>query len=465
MLDRKKIIGTFVPISALSSSRLSPKDHGTFAVGIPFLNWLVKTKQSGWQMLPLHETHLEPNSIHTHVPSPYKGYGVGFSPQYLSSSFANKTPSEQEFTAFVDFHHEWLSDYALFCALRDYFGTDDWRKWDADIRSYTVEARVFWQEQLVSEIKQHMLMQWRLHREYEILRQKATELGIALIGDIAFYLPLQSPLVWAHQELFQFEKDGSMSVVSGYPNTPVAHFGRQIWGHPLYKWNGKGQIEALFKLWEIRVRYLSGLFDYLRFDHTKAFFQYGVMDIEHQQHDRWRRGPGKVFFASLIDFSKAHGLKVFAEDSGDHVRELRTVLGELHVPGMSLLRFAFDEKFGKINKRYGIIARYPEECVAYTTTHDTETLLRYLELLTPKQKQKLATNAQVDYSVDDRVFAKRIREAIIASPAALVIIPIQDWLLTTDRINIPGTEKAVGDTNWQYRLSMPVEDLPQEIMI
>lgn len=461
MLEQKKLIGTFIPLSALVSSHLSSEDQGTVAAGLPFLDWLSKSKQSGWQVLPLHETHLEPGSAHMHVPSPYKGYGVGFSPQYLPSSFAQKQPSVEERASFIDTQKEWLHDYTLFCALRDHFGTDDWRQWDADIRSYSAETRAFWREKFAGEIDQHLLMQWRLHAAYAVLQAKAKKLDIALIGDIAFYLPLQSPLVWAHQELFQFEKDGSMSVVSGYPNTPVAHFGRQIWGHPLYKWNGKGQREALLTLWKTRVRYLSGLFDYLRFDHTKAFFQYGVIDIEHQQHDRWRRGPGKAFFAALIDFSKAHGLKVFAEDSGDHVRGLRTVLGELHVPGMSLLRFAFDEKFGKINKRYGIIARYPEECVAYTTTHDTETLLRYLQLLAPKQKQTLAKNAQVAYAADDTIFATRIREAIIASPARLVIIPIQDFLLTTERINIPGTEKVVGDTNWQFKLSIPVENLPE----
>jgi 4-alpha-glucanotransferase len=49
---------------------------------------------------------------------------------------------------------------------------------------------------------------------------------------------------------------------------------------------------------------------------------------------------------------------------------------------------------------------------------------------------------------------------LIHSPAQTVIIPIQDWLITTDRINIPGTEKMVGDTNWQYRVSVSIENLP-----
>lgn len=461
MQDRKKIIGTFVPVAALSSSHLTSSDQGTFAVGLPFIDWLSQTKQSAWQVLPLHETHLEPGSPRVHVPSPYKGYGVGFSSRYLSAAFAEKTPTEKELTAFVDAQREWIHDYTLFCALRDHFGTDDWRKWDADIRLYQVEARVFWQEKLAAEIHQHLLMQWRLHTAFFIVQEKARKLQIELIGDISFYLPLQSPLVWAHQELFQFEAEGIMSVVSGYPNTPSAHFGRQLWGHPLYKWRGdKGQQEAVTMLWKLRIKYLSSLFTYLRFDHTKAFFHYGAMDIQQPQHDRWRKGPGRAVFKKLIDFSKAQGLHVFAEDSGDHIRGLRAVLGELHVPGISLLRFAFDEKFGKINRRYGVIAHYPQECVAYTTTHDTETLLRYLQLLDAEQKQKLAKNARVPYDGDDAVFATRIRKAIVASPAQLVIIPIQDWLLTTDRINIPGTEKEKGDTNWQFKLSIPVENLP-----
>jgi 4-alpha-glucanotransferase len=59
--------------------------------------------------------------------------------------------------------------------------------------------------------------------------------------------------------------------------------------------------------------------------------------------------------------------------------------------------------------------------------------------------------------------ATTIRNKIIKSPAKIVIIPLQDWLLTTERINVPGTEKEINDTNWQYQMSVAIEDLPTHL--
>lgn len=72
-------------MSALYSSKNFENNKGKFDSGIIFLDWLKKTDQSVWQMLPLHETQLEKNSIDRHIPSPYKSYGIGLNPQYLSA--------------------------------------------------------------------------------------------------------------------------------------------------------------------------------------------------------------------------------------------------------------------------------------------------------------------------------------------------------------------------------------------
>ena len=72
-----KIIGTLTPLSSLFSSTDSMDDRGTFSSGFVFLDWLRETNQFAWQLLPLHETQLEPGSDVKHVPSPYKSYGVG----------------------------------------------------------------------------------------------------------------------------------------------------------------------------------------------------------------------------------------------------------------------------------------------------------------------------------------------------------------------------------------------------
>lgn len=454
------IIGTFVPISALISSMQQESDWGTFETGEIFLNWLKKTKQSSWQVLPLHETQLEPGNTGNHVSSPYKSYGIGLAPRYQSAKFKNITPSQQEKDVFVQQHAGWVHDYALFCALRDHFQTDDWRMWDQDIRERQEQALVVWTEKLAQRIDAEITLQWQLHQSYANLRKKAQEQGIALIGDLPFYLSVQSPLVWAHQKSFLLEADGSMPYVSGVPNTLGAHFGRQLWGHPLYKWQAREQWNDIVGFWKLRLWYLSTLFDFIRFDHAKAFFEYGQMDPQDEKNDTYIAGPGVEVFEELIRFSGSNGLQIFAEDSGEKLEGLRSSLQTLQIPGIKILRFALDEMKGTINQEYGVVAEYPVNTIAYTTTHDTETLLGYLAILTPEQKQILAGMARVASTQDDQELAKNLRDAIIASPARMVIIPIQDWLLTTDRINTPGTEVPVKDPNWMFRLDVSVEELP-----
>lgn len=460
MNNRQKIIGTLLPVSALYSMKQKKADQGTFIIGLDFLDWLKTTHQSAWQMLPLHETQLEKTGFVKHVPSPYKSYGIGLNPKYLSSTYLNLLPTKQELDMFVKKNHYWIKNYALFCALRDHFQTDDWRQWDQDLTSREADALAYWSDKLKQEINKHITMQWQLYQSYTFLKKKAKKLGVALMGDLPFYLSIQSPLVWAHQNLFQIEKDGYMQYVSGMPDGPSAFFGRQIWGHPLYKWEGGNQQRKVILFWKMRLRYLASLFDSIRIDYTKGFVEYGVVDRNNKRNDGFREGPGYDFIKELVDFCKRCGLWVYAEDNGQNIENLRNFLKILKIPGIKIFRFALNEKKGKINKEYSDISHYPQNSVAYTTTHDTETLLGYLHNLTSEQKQRLAIATNVAYYPDDKIFAKTLRDAILTSPAQTVIVPIQDWLLTTDRINIPGTELPVNDPNWNFRLKVPIEKLP-----
>lgn len=455
-----KLIGTLVPISAIFSLKNAENDKGTFASGLIFLDWLKKTKQSAWQLLPLYQTQLEPGSVTKHIPSPYKGYGIGLDPKYLPSLFIGIHPTESEKNDFIADNHEWISDYALFCALRDYFKTDDWRCWDKDIRNRNPKAIAEWSNKLAEKIDNHIVTQWQLYTAYSQLKQKAKKLGITLIGDLSFYICLQSPLVWAHQDVFLIEKDKTTRYVSGIPNSASSLFGRQIWGHPLYNWEVENCREAIIAFWKIRLRYMTKLFDLIRFDHAMGFFKYGVMDITNKDNDTYKKGPGSSIFEELIQFNYNIGVKSFVEDGGKNLIKLRGSMRKLKIPGIKIFRFAFDEKRKKVNKEYADLSTYQTNIVAYTSMHDTETLLGYLQSLTPKQKQILAEASGVLYDANDKIFAKKLRDAVLTSPAHTVIIPIQDWLLTTDRINIPGTELPVNDPNWQFRLKIPIENLP-----
>lgn len=459
MENMQKLIGTLVPMSALFSSKSHENDKGTFVAGLIFLDWLKETHQSAWQLLPLYTTQLEPGSSTKYIPSPYKSYGIGLDPKYLPVTSASIFPTEQEKKNFISVNSEWISDYALFCALRDYFQTDDWRNWDRDLRSRKAKALTLWTDKLSEKIDNHIIVQWQLHQSYTILRNKAKKLGIVLIGDLPFYLSVQSPLVWTYQDAFQIEKDGTMRYVSGVLDGSSSRFGRQVWGHPLYDWE-ENRKETIVAIWKIRLRYMAKLFDYIRFDYARGFFQYDAMDVVNKYNDTYKKGPGASVFEELVQFNRRNGVASFAEDCGRNLKQLRQSMQKIKIPGVKIFFYALDEKRRKINKEYADITHYPVNTVAYTTIHDTETLFGYLRNLTREQKQMLAEASHVIYNLDNKVFTKRLRDAIIMSPAHTVIIPIQDWLLTTDRINVPGTELPINDPNWHFCMKIPIENLP-----
>ena len=454
----KKSIGTAVPLSALWSGKKKVK-NGDLDTALVFLDWLHSTHQTIWQLLPLHETQLVPGSKKDHVPSPYKGYGVGLDPGYLSTSLKKEKASKQEILSFEEKQKEWLPNYALFCALRDYFGTDDWTQWDAGIRGRDKKAVKEWSNTLKKQIDAHVLKQWQLHHGFQRLRDKAYKYNIKLIGDLSFYIPLQSPLVWQFQNIFQISKNGKMKKVSGLPDGPRAHFGRQVWGHPLYNWKG-APLDDFFNLWKLRLDYTLQLFDTVRLDHAKGFFSYGSMHMTNPKLDTVEKGPSVSILKKILNYSRNIGLELYAEDSGDRIKNLRDLLQLLNIPGIRVLRFAYNEKRKKLSKRYADIFDYPPNTFAQTTTNDTETLLGYLNLLSNEEKKLLSKHCKVQFDANDTRLAIQLRDALLRSSAQNIIIPIQDWLITTDRINIPGTEKAVGDRNWQYRVSVSIENLP-----
>lgn len=447
-----KIVGTSIPLSALTTKTESHKP-GSFSAGLALINWLGKTKQKAWQLLPLHETQLEPNSVTQHVSSPYKSYGIGLDPRFLSGILSK--PNQVYLNHFYKSQQYWLKDYALFCALRDYSGTDDWTSWETPLRNRNKQALDQWQKKHPHQIEKHLQQQGVLHYQYSLIRNRAKQRGILLIGDLAFYLPANSPLVWTNQSLFDLTK------FSGLPNGPKAHFGRQVWGHPLYLWSKTEWQKSIITLFKLRLTYLADLFDWVRLDHAKGFYFYGAMDPTDAAKDKVQVGPGSKILGPILDHCRKISLKIFAEDSGDRLTGLRKTLAKYKTSGIRIFRYSLmTTKQPGIHPRYADVAKYPQSCLAISTTYDTETLMGYLNKLTVEQCRLLAFHAKTKFDPDRQVLAKRIRQAIIASPAFISLISMQDWLLTTDRVNVPGTETAKQDPNWRYRLNIFVESLP-----
>jgi 4-alpha-glucanotransferase len=105
-------------------------------------------------------------------------------------------------------------------------------------------------------------------------------------------------------------------------------------------------------------------------------------------------------------------------------------------------------------------AEYPELSLATTGTHDTEALTTWWLAQPERERIKLVAALGASDRVDplrplDDAALDAIIGSLYASPAQLVVLPIQDLFGWSDQINHPGTVSAA---NWSYRLPFALEN-------
>ena len=194
------------------------------------------------------------------------------------------------------------------------------------------------------------------------------------------------------------------------------------------------------------MEYMLRLFDGVRIDHFRGLESYWSIPVgaKSAKEGSWVKGPGKDFIdkLKLISADKL----VIAEDLGDITPEVAELLEYSEFPGMRVLQFAF---LGDENTPH-LPHNYCKKCVAYTGTHDNNTLLGYVWEMDEAQRRRLIDYCRGRYDDWDSACLSAIR-TVLASHADTAILPIQDIFLfgRDTRMNTPGT---VGD-NWQYRIT------------
>ena len=137
---------------------------------------------------------------------------------------------------------------------------------------------------------------------------------------------------------------------------------------------------------------------------------------------------------------------LIAEDLGDITPEVIELVKESGCPGMRIFQFAFLGDPGSTHLPHN----YDNHCIAYTGTHDNNTLLGYVWDLDEKtRKHMLEYCGYFDKDWDKGYDA--ILRTMFQSHAGLLILPVQDLLLygRDTRLNKPGTS----DDNWSCRIT------------
>lgn len=360
--------------------------------------------------------------------------------EYSRSAGAN---SNKRATQAID--PGWQPDFTLFCALREQFRAAPWYKWAAPLRRRKPAALARVRRELAQKIHFHEFVQALFARDWASLRAYAHANGVALMGDVPIFVSHDSADVWANQQLYQLDGEGRAKQLSGCPPDSFSATG-QLWGHPQYDWSAHRRNG--FRWWIDRFASAFERFDAVRIDHFLGFYQ--VWSIpggsRTAEHGRYVKSPGRELFAAV---KKALGtLQIVAEDLGAVVPEARLLRDRCGFPGMRILQNAWWD-----GARYDQPHNYPPSSVAYTGTHDNETFVGWFHgLPNDRGRDGLTVRERAHRYIDGN--PRRIHEAaaraLYASPANVVIVPVQDMLGLGNqaRMNTPATTRG----NWEWRL-------------
>jgi 4-alpha-glucanotransferase len=446
-----------------------------------FIDFLADSDQSIWQILPLGPTGygnspylcysalainpwlISPEKLVEvgllfadsldHAPefnTPYVDYdaAIAYKSQLLKQAFASFTSRPdpdltQAFDDFCEAQADWLTDYALFMALKEAHGGAGWHTWDKAIAWREPEALATWSQRLKTEILYHQFVQFIGFRQWQAVKQYANQRHVAIFGDLPIYVAHDSADVWANPENFCLDPEtGAAAMMAGVPPDYFSETG-QLWGNPVYNWETLQSTD--FAWWVNRFKALLQYLDIVRVDHFRGFESYwGVPEGETTaQYGDWYPAPGREFFQVLRE-RLGDNLPIVAEDLGVITPEVEALRDDFGFPGMKILHFAFDSDRANVFLPFNYTNR---NAIVYTGTHDNDTTVGWFDGRSPEQQQTVINYLGCVCSEGIQWSLIRLASSSVANVA---IFPLQDILgLGNDaRMNLPGT--AEGNWGWRY---------------
>jgi 4-alpha-glucanotransferase len=371
-------------------------------------------------------------------------------------------PLRERYAEFVERECGWLDDYALFCAIKKKFHGTPWQSWPTALRNHGPKALADASRALADRVAMLKYVQFLAHEQWQNVRNELRRSGVFVGGDLAFSPGNESVEVWAHRELFDLNR------AVGAPPDEFSASG-QRWDLPMPHW--ERMRTRNFDFLRMRVRHARQLYDVLRIDHVVGLFRtygYCVGDEvggEFYPAGEWaQRAQGDEILRIVLE--EAGQMQIVAEDLGVIPKFVRQTLASLGIPGYKVVRWEKQQATaGNPNACYVSPTDYPRISLATTGTHDTDTLVQWWAAIGEPERSRLmeAVNPGDHYDCRSSVLDQRGLDAILewlyASPAQLVVTPIQDLFGWDARINFPGT---VSDANWSWRLPFDVEDSLQD---
>lgn len=358
-----------------------------------------------------------------------------------------KKDTIESIEVFKEKNQYWIEDYCLYMSLKDRFDGKSWQSWPKNYRFKNKEAMVEARASLDYEMGYYLFIQYIFDKQWTRLKKYTNEKGIKVIGDIPIFIAGDSADAWAKGKLFDFNRYKKPRKVAGCPPDAFSRDG-QLWGNPLYNW--KYMEKTGYEWWIERIRFCFEQHDIVRIDHFRGFESNWAIpaDSKTAAKGRWQKGPGMKLFNAIK--RRLGDLPIIAEDLGFLTPQVEKMLEDSGYPGMKILQFAF----GTEKDNRDLPHNYDEKSVAYTGTHDNDTIVGWYEKIGKKEKMLCDNYLKKLDTVESKEINDKFIEAVWGSEAIMTLTQGQD-LFGLDgkaRMNIPSTSKG----NWQWRIGSNV---------
>ena len=398
-----------------------PNADGSGHIGKPafdFVDYLAANGYKYWQMLPINPVDA--------FGSPYAGDSafagnvrlLGKSDEELEEEYKAWVKQsgrirDKEFKKFVKDNEDWLRPYAMYKSIKA-FGSK--------MPSVYSES-LYVNPDYADGAEYYMYRQYSFEKAWNKLHEYANSKGISIIGDMPMFVSADSSDVWAAPENFAVDDKLVIEEEAGVPPDYFAKDG-QAWGNPVYKWDSM-KADG-YTWWLRRLERAFFLYDYVRLDHFRGFAAYwSIENGKKAIEGSWKWGPGMELFRKA--YKKFGPLPVIAEDLGLITPAVRALVAGCGFTGTDVMQFydgnPLDGYYPKENK------------IAYTGTHDNQTILGWCEDRYP--------------DMDAKQTSEKLMQILDECDADVKIVPLQDLLGLGDesRMNMPGTT----DRNWSWQ--------------
>lgn len=364
----------------------------------------------------------------------------------------NASPEiKKRYTSFCRKQSYWLNDYALFMAIKEAHGGGSFTGWPSELIRREEKALKSAKRNYAKSVKRIKIQQFLFADQWARLKQYCNERDIQIIGDVPIFVAHDSADVWASPELFYVDAStGRLKVQAGVPPDYFSATG-QLWGNPLYDWDYHKAHG--FEWWQRRLKKCFELVDFVRIDHFRGFAGYWEVpaNAENAINGRWVKAPGQELFETLRE--KMGDARIIAEDLGVITPDVEELRDNFELPGMRVVQFAFgfDEQAEAFRPH-----NYPENCVAYTGTHDNDTIRGWFN----SQAGENSTRTQKEIDQERWLVCEYVHtdgteiewdmiSVVFHSRANTALAPMQDLLGlgSESRMNVPGCPSG----NWTWR--------------